>query len=245
VRRILRAKVQLGLFERPRADPVLTASVGSSSHRAVARECVRQSLVLLKNERKALPLSSRIGRLHVVGRAADDLGIQCGGWTISWQGETGPVVHGGTTILAAVRSAVGPDTRVTYSADGSGAAGADAVLVVIGETPYAEMKGDRRDLTLTADDVAIVRRAREAGIPVVTILLSGRPLLLGPVLDWSDAFVAAWLPGTEGQGVADVLFGAVKPTGKLPRSWPRTADQVHHDDTSGEPQFRYGFGLTY
>jgi beta-glucosidase len=245
VRRILRAKVALGLFEHPRPDPAALESVGSAAHRAVARECVRQSLVLLKNDRKALPLSSRIGRLHVAGRAADDLGIQCGGWTISWQGKPGQVVRGGTTILAAVRQAASPDTQVTYSADGSGAAGADAVLVVIGEAPYAEMKGDRQDLALAGDQVAVVRRARESGAPVVTVLLSGRPLVLGPVLDWSDALVAAWLPGTEGQGVADVLFGSSRPTGKLPRTWPRTPDQVGADDTKGEPQFAYGFGLNY
>jgi beta-glucosidase len=201
--------------------------------------------VLLKNERKALPFSTRIGRLHVAGQAADNLGIQCGGWTISWQGTPGQVLRGGTTILAAVRQAVGPDTQVTYSADGSGAAGADAVLVIIGETPYAEMKGDRHDLALADDQAAFVRRARESGVPVVTILLSGRPLALGPVLDWSDALVAAWLPGTEGQGVADILFGTSRPTGKLPRAWPRTPDQVGPDDTKGEAQFAYGFGLTY
>jgi beta-glucosidase len=245
VRRILRTKVELDLFERPRPDPKAMETIGSAAHREVARECVRQSLVLLKNERKVLPLSARVSRLHVAGRAAADLGIQCGGWTISWQGKKGQVVRGGTTILAAIRKVLGPDTRVTYSADGSGAAGADAALVVVGECPYAEMKGDRHDLALTDDDVAVVRRAKDSGVPVVTVLLSGRPLVLGPVLDWSDAFVAAWLPGTEGQGVADVLFGTSKPTGTLPRSWPRTADQVHRNDTMGDPQFPYGFGLTY
>jgi beta-glucosidase len=245
VRRVLRAKVAVGLFERPRPDPRAIEIVGSAAHRAVARECVRQSLVLLKNDRKALPLPTRIGRLHVAGRAADDLGIQCGGWTISWQGKPGQVIREGTTILAAVRMAVRPDTQVTYSADGSGADGADAVLVIIGETPYAEMKGDRHDLALAGDQVAVARRASESGAPVITVLLSGRPLVLGPVLDWSDAFVAAWLPGTEGQGVADILFGASRPTGKLPRAWPRTPDQVGPDDAKGEPQFSYGFGLTY
>lgn len=245
VRRILRIKAQLGLFERPRPDPALLSLIGSPGHREVARECVRQSLVLLKNERKALPLSRGIRRLHVAGRAADDLGIQCGGWTISWQGKEGQAVRGGTTILAAVRQAVGPGTRVTYSADGSGAEGADAVLVVVGETPYAEMKGDRPDPGLPDRDLAVSRKARESGVPVVTVLLSGRPLVLGPVLEWSDALIAAWLPGTEGGGVADVLFGASRPTGKLPRTWPRTADQVHRNDMTKDPQFPYGFGLSY
>ena len=107
------------------------------------------------------------------------------------------------------------------------------------------MKGDQRDLALTDDEVTVVRRAKDSGVPVVTVLLSGRPLVLGPVLDWSDAFVAAWLPGTEGQGVVHILFGTSKPTGKLSRSWPRTEDQVHRNDTMGNPEFSYGFGLAY
>ena len=215
-RRILRVKLQIGLFEHPYADPKLTEAVGSARHRRVARDCVRQSLVLLKNDNRALPLSKKIKSLAVVGKAADDLGIQCGGWTITWQGKTGEVTSGGTTILAAVRKAVSPDTKVTFSPDASNVQGADAVLVVVGELPYAEMKGDRTDLRLAAADVALVEQAKQTGAPVVTILLSGRPLVLGPALDASQALVAAWLPGTEGQGVADVVVRRLQANRQAP-----------------------------
>jgi len=248
VRRILRVKLEMGVFEHPYAEPKLTAAVGSPGHRKIARQCVRESLVLLKNDNRALPLSRKLRHLAVVGKAADDLGTQCGGWTITWQGKTGAVTSGGTTILAAARQAAGRDTRITYSPDGSNLAGADAVLVVVGETPYAEMKGDRADLNLATDDVALVERARKSGSRVITVVLSGRPLILGPALGASDAIVAAWLPGTEGQGVTDVLFGASKPVGKLPRTWPRSNDQLGvtlQDPKSKEALFPYGFGLTY
>jgi beta-glucosidase len=220
VRRILRIKFQMGLFESTAVDPALTAAIGSPEHRAVARECVRESLVLMKNNTHALPLSKTIKHLAVAGVGADDLGMQCGGWTIDWQGRRGEVTPGGTTILAAIRKTVSSDTKVTYSPDGSDLAGADAVIVVVGEAPYAEMKGDRKDLDLSAEDKALVAKASASGAPVVTILLSGRPLVLGPALDESTAFVAAWLPGTEGLGVTDVLFGDYKFTGSLPRPWP-------------------------
>src|SRR5882757_6002623 len=145
----------------------------------VARECVRESLVLLKNEGRALPLSKGVKHLAVVGKAADDLGIQCGGWTISWQGDSGMVTHGGTTLLAAIRKTVSPETEVTFSADGGNLQGAEAVIVVIGEMPYAEMKGDRSDLNLAASDAALIEKAKATGVPVVTVLYSGRPLVLG------------------------------------------------------------------
>ena len=224
VRRILRVKFEMGLFENPYTDPSLTAAIGSAEHRAVARECVRQSLVQLKNNNHTLPLAKNIKHLAVIGVAADDIGIQCGGWTITWQGQSGNILHGGTTILTAIRNTVAAGTQVSFSPDGSDLKGADAAVVVVGELPYAEMKGDRSDLRLAATDVALVEKAKAAGIPVVTVLLSGRPLILGNALDTSDAFLAAWLPGTEGQGVADVLFGDYKPTGKLPRQWPRDND---------------------
>ena len=224
VRRILRVKFEMGLFENPYTDPSLTAAIGSAEHRAVARECVRQSLVQLKNNNHTLPLAKNIKHLAVIGVAADDIGIQCGGWTITWQGQSGNILHGGTTILTAIRNTVAAGTQVSFSPDGSDLKGADAAVVVVGELPYAEMKGDRSDLRLAAADVALVEKAKAAGIPVVTVLLSGRPLILGNALDTSDAFLAAWLPGTEGQGVADVLFGDYKPTGKLPRQWPRDND---------------------
>ncbi|HEX5218049.1 MAG TPA: glycoside hydrolase family 3 N-terminal domain-containing protein [Verrucomicrobiae bacterium] len=239
VRRILRAKIETGVFE-PQSVDALTAAIGSEAHRKVARECVRQSLVLLKNERSALPLSRNAKRVVVVGKAADDLGMQCGGWTISWQGATGKVTSGGTTILEAIRRSVGNHSTVTHSTDGAGIQSADMVVVVIGEIPYAEGKGDRKDLSLPAADVALVKKAKQSGAPVVTILLSGRPLVLGEALDSSDAFIAAWLPGTEGMGVADVLFGDFKPTGKLPRAWPRAGKS-----SKAESAFAFGYGLSF
>jgi beta-glucosidase len=248
VRRILRIKFRMSLFEHPYSDPALTAQVGSAEHREAARDCVRSSLVLLRNVNKTLPLKKPLRRLHVAGKAADDLGTQCGGWTIEWQGRTGPVTKGGTTILDAIRQSVAPGTQVTHSADGSGTQGADAVVVVIGEQPYAEMFGDRTDLSLSPDNLAIVRKAKEAGAPVVVVLLSGRPLILGEALEASDAFLAAWLPGTEGRGVTDVLFGDHKPTAKLPHTWPASMEQIPTnvgDDSPSKPLFPFGFGLTY
>jgi beta-glucosidase len=253
VRRILRIKFQTRLFEHPLADRSFTANVGSAEHRGVARECVRQSLVLLKNEKLSsgktvLPFAKDIGHLHVVGRGADDIGTQCGGWTVDWQGKTGLVTHGGTTVLAAIKQAVGPNTQVTYSADGSGGEGADAILAVVGERPYAEGEGDRRDLSLSPQDLAVIHKAKQVGVPLVTLLLSGRPLILGAALDDSDAFITAWLPGTEGHGVADVLFGNYKPTGKLPRTWPKSMDQLPvnaGDSGTDNALFPYGFGLSY
>jgi len=244
VRRILRIKFQLGLFHEAATDPKLTEAIGSPEHRAVARQCVRESLVLLKNDKHTLPLSKTIKHLAVVGEAADDLGVQCGGWTIDWQGRKGTVTPGGTTLLAAIRQTVSPGTTVTYSADMSGAVDPDAIIVVVGEQPYAEMKGDRKSLSLSAEDAALIAKAKATGVPVITILYSGRPLILDAALDASDAFVAAWLPGTEGMGMADVLFGDAKFKGKLSRTWPRSNEHIATGDTSEEPLFKYGFGLT-
>lgn len=250
VMRILRVKVAMGLTERGRsvlADRRLHRTFGSPEHRAVARECVRQSLVLLKNERRTLPLRKTAARIHVAGKSADDIGNQCGGWTIDWQGKSGNVTTGGTTILQAVRNTVSRRTKVTFSKDGSGARGADVGLVVVGETPYAEGVGDRQDLPLDAEDAAAIERMKEAGIPVVVVLISGRPLIVNDALSKADAFVAAWLPGTEGQGVADVLFGDYRPTGKLSFTWPRSAAQIpiNVGDRNYDPLFPYGFGLTF
>jgi beta-glucosidase len=234
----------MGIFEHHEVDPALTAAIGSAEHRNVARQCVRESLVLLKNSNHVLPLAKTIKHLHVAGQAADDLGMQCGGWTISWQGKTGAVTPGGTTILNAIRHTVSADTQVTFSANGKGAQGADAIVLVIGERPYAEMMGDRRDLSLTDSQKEILRNAKQTGVPVVTVLMSGRPLVLGSALDASDAFVAAWLPGTEGQGVPDVLFGDYNFKGKLPRAWPRNNSQLD-SLTLSDPLFAPGFGLAY
>jgi len=246
VRRILTIKLQLGLFDSPSGDAPATTSVGSPEHREVARDCVRESLVLLKNTNNVLPLKSTTKRIAVIGQAADDLGLQCGGWTISWQGSAGKVTSGGTTILNGLRAAASPGTEIIYSADGANIADADVTLVVIAEQPYAEMKGDRKDLQLAAADAALVKKAKATGKPVVTVLLSGRPLILGSTLDASDAFVAAWLPGTEGAGVADVLFGKNKMIGKLPRNWPRSNEQLTgQPSASSNPLFPRGYGLSY
>lgn len=251
VTRILRVKFAMGLMDENPVldpDPELVASFGSAAHREIARDAVRRSLVLLKNENSALPLSRKPGTLHVTGRGADDLGMQCGGWTIDWQGKSGAVTTGGTTILAALRQAAGDDLKITHSADASGAKGASAVVVVIGEPPYAEMKGDVKDLGIAKEDLAVIAKAKASGAPVILVLLSGRPLILGEALDMADAVIAAWLPGTEGSGVADVLFGDFSPTGKLSFSWPASMDQVpvgHGKATPPASLHPLGFGLGY
>jgi len=250
VTRILRVKAAMGLLDKHAsvlADRTLQQEFGSLKHRQVARQAVRESLVLLKNQGKTLPLSKTAARIHVAGKNADDIGNQCGGWTIDWQGKSGAITTGGTTILAAIRKTVSANTQVTFSKDGTGAEGATLGIVVIGETPYAEMEGDRSDLALDVEDVQAVAEMKKAGIPVVVVLLSGRPMIINNVLEQADAFVAAWLPGTEGQGVADVLFGDYKPTGKLSYTWPRSMDQIpiNVGDKNYDPLFPYGFGLTY
>lgn len=246
VTRILREKFLLGVFDHPYSDRALTATVGSTAHRAIARQCVRESLVLLKNDNKTLPLSKNLRKIVVAGKNADDIGNQCGGWTISWQGSSGDITTG-TTILQGIEEAASPDTKVVYSEDGSGAAGADVGIVVVGETPYAEGAGDRTDLSLSSEDMSAIENVKKAGIPLVVVLVSGRPMLIDSALADCNAFMAAWLPGTEGGGVADVLFGDYKPTGKLSHSWPRSMSQIpiNFGDTNYDPLFPYGFGLTY
>jgi beta-glucosidase len=241
VTRILRVKFAMGLMDPGRsqlADRGLHKTFGSPEHRQVARDAVRQSLVLLTNRNHVLPLAKNAPRIHVGGKSADDLGNQCGGWTISWQGGSGNVTPGGTTALQAIRKAVSRDTAVTFSKDGTGAAGATLGVVVIGERPYAETRGDRAELKLDQEDLDAVNHMKAAGIPVVVVLISGRPMVLGEVLDKADAVVAAWLPGTEGDGIADVLFGDYRPTGKLSHAWPRGG-------ADSEALFPYGFGLSY
>jgi beta-glucosidase len=249
VTRILRVKYAMGLLDRersPLANRSLRDSLGSESHRAVARDAVRKSLVLLKNERQTLPISKQVRRIHVAGQSADDIGNQCGGWTITWQGRSGNPVEG-TTILEAIRGTVSADTEVTFSADGTGGKGADLGIVVIGESPYAEGRGDSFDLALASADVEAVRTMSDLGIPTVVVLVSGRPLLINDALDHADAFIAAWLPGTEGQGVADVLFGDCRPSGRLSFTWPRSIDQlpVQADSRDAHPLFELGYGLNY
>lgn len=250
VTRILRVKWAMGLLDPHRsqlADRRLHRQFGSAAHREVARRAVRESLVLLKNDGALLPFARHVRRIHVAGRAGDDIGIQCGGWTIRWQGQAGDVTPGGTTIRAALEKRAGSRTQVTYAADGSGAAGADVAVVVVGEMPYAEGVGDRSDLSLSAADLALIDSVHAAGVPLVLIVLSGRPLILGPALERARAVIAAWLPGTEGAGIADVLFGDHAPTGKLSFTWPASMAQVpiHADEPGRVPLFPLGFGLTY
>jgi beta-glucosidase len=242
-------KFALGMMDPKRsqlADRSLSKTFGSPEHRMVARDAVRQSLVLLKNANRALPLSKTAARIHVAGKSADDMGDQCGGWTIDWQGKSGDITPGGTTVLAAIKKAASKSTQVTFSKDGTGAAGATVGVVVIGERPYAEGDGDRADLKLAQEDVDAVTNMKAAGIPVVAILFSGRPMIVNEILDKVDAFVAAWLPGTEGDGIADVLFGDYKFKGKLSHSWPRNMAQlpINIGDKVYDPLFPYGFGLS-
>jgi len=247
VSRILRVKFEMNLWENYAVDKKLTEAVGSPEHRAVARDAVRQSLVLLKNDNKVLPISKELKKIHVVGKGADNIGMQCGGWTIEWQGKSGNVIKGGTTILQAIKNTVSAKTTISNSIDGSGAEGADVCIVVVGETPYAEMFGDREDLSLSKEDIDAIDKAKASGVPVVVLLISGRPMIIENELKKSNAFIAAWLPGTEGQGVADVLFGDFKPTGKLPVTWPKNMQQVpiNIGDSNYDPLFPFGFGLTY
>ncbi len=248
VTRILRVKFAMGLMDKDRSKLTnrrLWSEVGSEAHRDVARQAVQQSLVLLKNEAKVLPLDAEFSRIHVAGLGADNIGMQCGGWTIDWQGKMGDVTTGGTTILQAIKQTVSSDTEVTYSEDGSHAAGADVGVVVIGERPYAEGLGDSAELAIAAEDLALVKRMKQAGMPVVVILLSGRPLIINDVLAEADAFVAAWLPGTEGMGIADALFNHAQFTGKLSVTWPKSASQlpINVGDENYDPLFEYGYGL--
>jgi beta-glucosidase len=245
VRRILTKKFQLGLFERPFTDRTYTSTVGSTAHRAIARQAVRESLVLLKND-GILPLS-KSARIFVAGKNADDIGNQSGGWTISWQGAGGATTTG-TTILQGIRSAVTPGTVVDFNASGRGAAGHDVAIVVLGEKPYAEGQGDRTDgMGLDRTDLSTLSTIARTGVPIVVVLVSGRPLVVTSELANWRGLIAAWLPGTEGNGVADVLFGDYRPTGKLPQSWPRTATQIpiNVGDATYDPLFPFGFGLTY
>jgi beta-glucosidase len=245
VRRILSVKVAMGLWGGKAAvDRALTRKVGSAEHRAVARRAVRRSLVLLKNEGGALPLP-RTGRIHVGGKSADNIGRQCGGWTLSWAGSRNLAIPG-TTILQGLRNGA-PDAQITLAADGTGGAGAEVGVVVIGEEPYAEFMGDKADLSLAPADVEAVRAMKAANLKVVVVLVTGRPLVLEPILPLADAIVAAWLPGTEGDGVADVLYGFHPPTAKLSMSWPASMAQIpiNVGDPTYEPLFPYGHGLTF
>ncbi|WP_369233063.1 glycoside hydrolase family 3 N-terminal domain-containing protein [Streptomyces sp. R21] len=247
VSRILTQKFKLGLFEKPYADTSGAAQIGSPAHRAVAREAAAKSQVLLKNSGGVLPLK-KSQKVYVAGSNADDLGNQTGGWTITWQGSSGKITDG-TTILQGMRKAAGSTGDVTYSKDASApTSGYDVGVVVVGETPYAEGVGDvgnGNDLELTPADKAAVDKVC-AAMKCAVLIVSGRPQLIGDRLGSIDALVASWLPGTEGDGVADVLYGKRGFTGQLPVTWPKSESQlpINVGDPTYAPQFPYGWGLT-
>jgi beta-glucosidase len=263
VSRILTKKFQLGLFEHPYTDRTDLAAVGSPAHRAVARTVVAKSQVLLKNDRHALPIRTQ-GRIYVAGSNADSIGNQAGGWTLAWQGGSTTDIPG-TGILGGIRQAAG-NADVTHSPDATAPIHkGDFGVVVVGETPYSEGFGDAggplwacdpadngvprpiKDMQLSAADKAAVDKVCSAAAKCVVVVVSGRPPILDPTqLSEIDGLVAAWLPGSEGAGVADTLFGKVSFTGKLPVTWPRALAQepINNGDATYDPLYPYGFGLT-
>lgn len=256
VRRILRVKIRGGRLDNPKGPTQYVgklANIGSAEHRAIAREAVQKSLVLLKND-GVLPLA-KTAPVFVTGTHADHTGLQCGAWTLGWQGTRGEVP--GATSIAKGFDLVATGARVE-SVDS-----ASTVVYVIGETPYAEWFGDFRDKDFnnklfsaarshtthfesTEANLNQIKKWKALGKKVIVVLVSGRPLPITNIINAADGFVAAWLPGSEGEGVADVLFGDVKPTGKLPHTWPKDAKQIPINDGDGKKGlFPYGFGLTY
>jgi beta-glucosidase len=244
VSRILRVKLRAGLFERGRPSSRSLANrdaeLGAPAHRAIARQAVRESLVLLKNRGGVLPLDPAKNVL-VAGDGADNIGKQSGGWTISWQGtgNTNADFPGATSIYAGIRAVVeASGGTATLSADGSFTRKPDAAIVVFGENPYAEYEGNLKSLDYADDtNLALLTRLKGAGIPVVAVFLTGRPLWVNPEINASDAFVVAWLPGTEGAGIADVIFkSGVDFRGKLSFTWPTDANRT---------AYPYGYGLTF
>ena len=277
VKRVLRIKFRLNLFADAKSNPTLLAEFGSAEHRAVARECVQKSLVLLKNEGNALPLLTT-ENVVVVGPWANKLGAQCGGWTITWQGGSNLTGITGTTILKGLQDAGG--SNVTFDENGDNIAAADKIVLVVGEVPYAEGQGDHghanptgagayadcpecdlyknMQMSINLADCPhseLIDKCANSGKPVIIVLISGRPMIINAALEKSKAFVCAWLPGSEGNGVADVLYNSNNFSGKLTHTWPSSFEQIpintgtafadEKQGSGGTPLFEYGYGLTY
>ncbi|KAL1101580.1 hypothetical protein V6Z11_D05G306700 [Gossypium hirsutum] len=252
VQRILQVKFTMGLFETPMADFSLVNELGSQAHRDLAREAVRKSLVLLKNGKPGstplLPLPKKASKILVAGTHADNLGYQCGGWTINWQGFNGNNSTRGTTILGAIKSTVERSTEIVFreSPDANFVKSNkfDYAIVVVGEPPYAETAGDSTNLTMIDPGPSAINNVCGT-VKCVVVIISGRPIVIEPYVSAIDALVAAWLPGTEGQGVTDVLYGDYRFSGKLPRTWFKTVDQLPMNvgDSHYDPLFPLGFGL--
>jgi beta-glucosidase len=252
VTRILRVKFLLGLFDHPYSDPACQKTIRSAEHLELAAEAVRRSLVLLKNEGGALPVGRTASTILVAGVGADNTGLQSGGWTLGWQGTNADAVVG-STILDGIRIQAGNRTEVLYRSAGLFGdleGKAPVGIAVVAERTYAEGVGDRADLRLPQDDVELLQRMRAKVEKLIVIVISGRPLVLGDAYGLADAWVAAWLPGSEGAAVADVLFGKYPFTGKTPYTWPRSNDQlpINVNNAAGlagcaAPLFPFGFGL--
>ena len=254
VRRILRVKMRAHVFDEPSPAhrPDTFRPIGTPEHRAIARQAVAESLVLLKNNGGVLPLKAG-ARVLIAGDGANNIAMQSGGWTLSWQGvDNGSNdFPGATSIYEGLKQEVeAAGGQALFSPDGTTPEKPDVAIVVFGETPYAEFMGDQSDVALHHDNVEsleLIRKLKAQGIPVVSVMLSGRPLYVNPQINASDAFVAAWLPGSEGEGIADVLTGKVDFAGKLSFSWPKRPDQtpLNVGDATYDPQFAYGYGLSY
>ena len=255
VRRILRQKFRLGLFENPFPDTTLVSKIGSKEHRNIAKQAVRESLVLLKNKNAILPLSKETKKIVVVGEHANSSGLQSGGWTVNWQG-THKNYKGATTILNGIKKLA--KGTVVYDKDATqNHFDADVAIIVVGENPYAEFFGDighesnTLQLTLTEAHQKYIKTYQEKGIKTIVVLVSGRPLVVTKQIQKSDAFIAAWLVGSEGKGVAEVLFGDFNFSGKLPHSWPKSVEDFKGKygpnfwDDSIKPLYPIGYGLKY
>ena len=242
VSRILKVKLRNGLFSNPIVQNDNLQVIGSDDHRNIARQAVRESVVVLKNE-NLIPISKESKSIVVAGRGADNLGMQCGGWTINWQGGQGDITIG-TTILDGIKESVSTETKVIHSKDGTdlGNVSGDLAIVVIGEDPYTEFFGDKDNLDLLEEDIQTINNLKEKGYKVLVLLISGRPMNIADHLDNWDGFAAIWLPGTEGNGVSDILFGDFQSTGKLSYPWP-----INAEDGANAPEndllYNIGFGL--